>query len=58
MEILFIIIGVIVFALIGFVAYRFFKVKTQRKKLESLRFNRIQPLFDQLNRKSVGSYSL
>jgi hypothetical protein len=49
MEMLFIIIAAVVFALIGFVAYRFLKVRAQRKKLESLRFNRIQPLFDQLN---------
>jgi hypothetical protein len=49
MEMLFIIIGAIVFALISFIAYRFLKVRAQRKELESLRFNRIQPLFDQLN---------
>ena len=48
MKIVFIIIGLIVFAITIFALYRFIIVKMQNQKLNKQRFERIKPLYDKL----------
>ncbi|KAF2512617.1 hypothetical protein [Flavobacterium foetidum] len=48
MKIVFIIIGVIVSAIILFAIYRFIVVNIQNKKLNKVRFQRIEPIYEKL----------
>src|SRR5215470_2977905 len=48
MSAVYIIIGLIILAIILFVVYRLQKVKTQNRKLNEQRFERIKPLYDKL----------
>jgi len=50
MNTIFIIIGLIVLVLIVFVAYRLQKVKSQNRKLNEQRFERISPLYNKLEK--------